>query len=840
MKNQKRKIILIHFKFHFKKQINESQQLRSSNESQQVRSSNESQQERSSNESQQLRSSNESQQVRSSNESQQLRSSKESQQERSSPRPKFSVEQMEDSQSNESQQERSSKESQQLRSSKERQQERSSNITEFSEEQMEDDWGNERHQERSNNERQQLRSSNESQQGRSSNIPEFSEEKIEELLEMRVFSYCRDRTFSERQIKDKNDLVKLFRQFPALMKINNPIEMLGSALCRKNTEGEKSIALGRVIGHTGRPYLLNTSEEEYVVQRLKILSLIGWAPTLDETIDIANEIIMSWFHIDPKMRRPLIVSKNWVRKFATRNKLKISKSTPIEYKRIMLSKSETYSVISPEIKKKSYRAKLPTKRHMSAICTISAWGELFKDSIFTPQNLLIRRANLAAIHLLQKHFVDCIVIPSHSSHLLQPLDVGIFKYFKAELRRQQRKKKKKKFFLLVDHCLNYATSTMPCVDAFEDAEFNFGEENSIIHITRSSSIEQFNKRMISDENNRKIEVEKRKNRSQNNTNESLLNQNQEILNVNSTEINSPRNKPVTLQPRMSVQGVNSNSQRHQLYGTESPIEPTIQTRTTNPREEELITPLSPGRTSITPSKNYIRSNPQNFFTPNRTQKHINRINEINRRISNGSKKSVQREKNRQLQTPNRNTDRSNRIENSQKRKNRPSELIDVEDSPTKISRNNSNSQFDHQKGRYSVTKNKLYHMNTITPTPVQRILYPSNRLSTHQKIIEHHQLTDLNQRNNIITDYFQPRNPDFNDLVLVQEQRFTKDTNKENCFFTERSKRSDRRGSLVGAGGAGRGRSYGRNREQGGGGDVIDRSYGTEKLIEKLWQREMP
>ncbi|KAJ6227235.1 hypothetical protein M0813_10143 [Anaeramoeba flamelloides] len=88
------------------------------------------------------------------------------------------------------------------------------------------------------------------------------------------------------------------------------------------------------------------------------------------------------------MQRPLIVSKNWVRKFAMRNKLKITKSTPIEYKRIMvnedivkdffitlkglceekeynpklifnmdetslqLSKSSTYSVISPESKKK--------------------------------------------------------------------------------------------------------------------------------------------------------------------------------------------------------------------------------------------------------------------------------------------------------------------------------------------------------------------------------------------------------------------------------------------------------------------------------------------------------
>ncbi|KAJ6235348.1 tigger transposable element-derived protein [Anaeramoeba flamelloides] len=241
--------------------------------------------------------------------------------------------------------------------------------------------------------------------------------------------------------------MQLFRQFPELMTINNPIEMFASALCVCERQGikplnvsfvrvffgiprgripraKKAIALGRVVGHSGRPYLLNASEEDYVVQRLKILSLIGWAPTIDETIEIANEIIRSWFRIDPKMQRPLIVSKNWVRKFAMRNKLKITKSTPIEYKRIMvnedivkdffitlkglceekeynpklifnmdetslqLSKSSTYSVISPESKKKSYRAKLPTKRHMSAVCTISAYGNCLKTLYLLPRKSL--------------------------------------------------------------------------------------------------------------------------------------------------------------------------------------------------------------------------------------------------------------------------------------------------------------------------------------------------------------------------------------------------------------------------------------------------------------------
>ncbi|KAJ6237030.1 tigger transposable element-derived protein [Anaeramoeba flamelloides] len=401
---------------------------------------------------------------------------------------------------------------------------------------------------------------NKCEQDRSCSMTTFSEKQIEEMLEMRILSFFQNKILLEREENHKQTIIQLFRQFPELMTIKNPIEMFASALCvceRQDIKplnvsfvreffgiprgriprAKKAIALGRVVGHSGRPYLLNASEEDYVVQRLKILSLIGWAPTLDETIEIANEIIRSWFHIDPKMRRPLIVSKNWVRKFAKRNKLKITKSTPIEYKRIMvnedivkdffitlkglceekeykpklifnmdetslqLSKSMTYSVISPEIKKKSYRAKLPTKRHMSAVCTISAYGNCLKTlyllprkslnqnvfektnlnnyayatsprgfitkvlfyewvrCVFIPEVEAIRefnklpkdewallvldghnsRANLSAIHLLQQHYIDCVVIPSHSSHLLQPLDVGIFKYFKAEHKYKLKK-----------------------------------------------------------------------------------------------------------------------------------------------------------------------------------------------------------------------------------------------------------------------------------------------------------------------------------------------------------------------------------------------------------------
>ncbi|KAJ6248321.1 hypothetical protein M0813_17755 [Anaeramoeba flamelloides] len=143
-----------------------------------------------------------------------------------------------------------------------------------------------------------------------------------------------------------------------------------------------------------------------------------------------------------------------------------------------------------------------------------------------------------------------------------------------------------------------------------------------------------------------------------------------------------------------MQSVNPTLHRHQLYGVESPIEPTIRTRKTKPCEEELITPLSPGGTSIATKKKYVKPNKQLFFTPNRTQKQINRINEINRRILNGSNKTITNEDNHQYQTPNRTPIRSIQNNNSTKRQNRPTDLIDVEDSPSKIFRNNSHSKFN--------------------------------------------------------------------------------------------------------------------------------------------------
>ncbi|KAJ6227236.1 hypothetical protein M0813_10144 [Anaeramoeba flamelloides] len=559
------------------------------------------------------------------------------------------------------------------------------------------------------------------------------------------------------------------------------------------------------------------------------------------------------------------------------------------------------------------------------------------------------RANLTAIHLLQKHYIDCVVIPSHSSHILQPLDVGIFKYFKDELRRKQRKKKKKNFFLLVDHCLNYATSTMHCVDAFEDAgiyplkllkinndvpifpaevkefsfsnfnygsrikmsgqvitssefiehminqdkrkkeaqkksskkhkppshlfkqlflnmnntfyhkEFNF-DDNNIIHITKSSSIEQLNKRLINDEKNHKFAQEKQNKKK---TNESQLKENQENANLHSTENNSSISSSFTLQPRFSKQSINSNSQRHKLYGTESPIEPTIQNPTKKSNEKEFITPLSPGRTSITTEKNYIRTDQQQFLTPKRTQDHINRINEINRRLSNGSKTRFPSGNRLQSQTQNRTPFRSIQNKNSSKRLGRPINLSDFEESPSKIFRKNSHPPLGDQDGRYSLVKNKLYHRNTITPTPVQRILYPSNRLTTPNKIIEHHQNTDLNQRDNVRTEYFQPINPDFNDLVLVQEQRFTRDTSKENKRlrtnkekdssyrrersqgrersnrrYRERSNNHSRNSSRVSNRNNSRGRNYhkGSNRSNNkGSGSTYNRGYGRSS-----GRREIP
>ncbi|KAJ3434763.1 hypothetical protein M0812_01884 [Anaeramoeba flamelloides] len=231
------------------------------------------------------------------------------------------------------------------------------------------------------------------------------------------------------------------------MLISDDIEMIASAVClceRKNIKpfsvkfirrifrinrgkiyrAKRAIKVGRKVGENGRPCLLNKAEEDFIVERLKILSLIGWAPTLDETVEIANEIITSWLQIDFKVQRQLITSNMWVHAFAKRNKLRITVSSPLEYQRIIvtedlinrflqtlkelyeeknyvsdlifnmdetslqLNKNNKYSVITSETKNKAYRTQVPNGKHLSAVVTISAKGNCLKTLLILPQKTL--------------------------------------------------------------------------------------------------------------------------------------------------------------------------------------------------------------------------------------------------------------------------------------------------------------------------------------------------------------------------------------------------------------------------------------------------------------------
>ncbi|KAJ3444879.1 hypothetical protein M0812_10740 [Anaeramoeba flamelloides] len=189
----------------------------------------------------------------------------------------------------------------------------------------------------------------------------FGEEEIENLLQSRLFQiFDRATIVTNKEIREKNLVIENFSRYPKLMLIENTIEMFASAICvceRKNIKpfnenfvrsmfkiqrgkiyrAKKAIKSGREVGKSGRPCLLNRAEEEFIVERLKILALIGWAPTLDETVDIANEIIDSWLQIDYNVQRPSITSTMWVKEFAKRNNLRITKSSPIEYQRIIVS-----------------------------------------------------------------------------------------------------------------------------------------------------------------------------------------------------------------------------------------------------------------------------------------------------------------------------------------------------------------------------------------------------------------------------------------------------------------------------------------------------------------------
>ncbi|KAJ3433196.1 tigger transposable element derived [Anaeramoeba flamelloides] len=231
----------------------------------------------------------------------------------------------------------------------------------------------------------------------------LAEEEIVELHQKRIGSIFEQATIvGQREIKQRNLVFRIFREYPILMLISDDIEMIASAVY--------------------------------------------------ETVEIANEIITSWLQIDFKVQRQLITSNMW------------------------LNKNNKYSVITSETKKKHTEHKYQTgnilvqllqfqQREVEATRTFSKypkdkWTLLVLDGHGS-------RADLRAIHLLQQHFIDCVVIPGHSSHILQPLDVGVFKYFKQELKKQQRHKKI--FYLVLDHCLNLATSTMRIVEAFNKA-----------------------------------------------------------------------------------------------------------------------------------------------------------------------------------------------------------------------------------------------------------------------------------------------------------------------------------------------------------------------------------
>ncbi|KAJ3423709.1 jerky protein [Anaeramoeba flamelloides] len=645
---------------------------------------------------------------------------------------------------------------------------------------------------------------------------------------------------------------------------------------------------------------------------------------------------------------------------------------------LQLNKNNKYSVITSETKNKAYRTQVPNGKHLSAVVTISAKGNCLKTLLILPQKTLpinvfeennltnygfatsqkgfinkyifyqwvryifipeveaIRtfnkypkdkwallvldghgsRADLRAIHLLQQHFIDYVVIPGHSSHILQPLDVGVFKYFKQELKKQQRHKKN--FYLVLDHCLNLATSTMRIVEAFNRAgvyplnlnknlnnkpifpaeikEFAFSnsnkgsrlrisgqiltsenfiekltnkekrikasqrrtsrkhippsklfqklfanmqvpfnhipissnETNTIRLISQNSSIENFHKTRINKEDNYQNQLndflETGENQIEENT--LLLNENRAFLN----NINLNRDSTqigMTIQPQL-LRFVDNNTNIHENYDNVPPIEPSTRDNNNELDDSEVLTSMSPGRTSIRGEKTYLRTN----NTPNRQSN-----NRSNRQTSHTSNRHSTRSPNRQTnRTPNRHSNhssnrqsshfsnrKSNRTPNrhsnhspnrhlnrssNRHSNNKTRDNNQIEDQTKKRNRRNG----DNYRNSYRVVKNKLYQKNRIPLSPVQKILEPSNRSTNNQQLIEYHQKNNLNNDPNVFTDYYQPLDPQFRNILLVQEQRQSKiRINKENVNSNLRRGRGS--GHSRGRGrGHSRGHSRGHNR----------------------------
>ncbi|KAJ6235308.1 hypothetical protein M0813_28750 [Anaeramoeba flamelloides] len=76
------------------------------------------------------------------------------------------------------------------------------------------------------------------------------------------------------------------------------------------------------------------------------------------------------------------------------------------------------------------------------------------------------RINFPALVLMRINCVDVVIIPSHSSHILQPLDVGVFHIFKSNLRKAKLNQDDNPF-LTIDECLIQSTTKKKIIGAFK-------------------------------------------------------------------------------------------------------------------------------------------------------------------------------------------------------------------------------------------------------------------------------------------------------------------------------------------------------------------------------------
>ncbi|KAJ6249112.1 protein derived from transposon [Anaeramoeba flamelloides] len=195
---------------------------------------------------------------------------------------------------------------------------------------------------------------------------------------------------------------------------------------------------------------------------------------------------------------------------------------------LRINNSRRIKVLTTAEKLKAFRRKGAKGAHMSAVVTISAGGELLPTylilpvksvnrsyfecsklkkfnfgyskkgfinmtlfekwaiEVFIPYVLKMRkklnckgdrallildgyssRSNPDVLDLFALYNIDCVVIPAHSSHIIQPLDVGVFHSFKSEVAKI--KGKKSDYFGIVEHALRFATSPLRINGAFRNA-----------------------------------------------------------------------------------------------------------------------------------------------------------------------------------------------------------------------------------------------------------------------------------------------------------------------------------------------------------------------------------